>query len=293
MATVIRKEPSRAAKAASQSTLIGELLRGEGRLSDEDVDKVVLFQQERGIRFGEAAIQLGLLAEDDVNRALSRQFSFAYADVGESGLDESLYCAYEPFGVHAEAMRSLRSALSLRWFTEGRKVLAVLEASRGHGCSSVVANLGISFSQAGMRTLIVDADLRAPAQRQLFGMQSSDGLANLLGGRVTMTQAIREVPSFPRLCVLNAGSTVPNPQELLSRPTFATLMKALSSTFDVVLVDCPAALEFADAQLIAARSGACLMVARKNRARLNDLQTTKQRLAPSGAEILGAVILEN
>src|SRR4051812_9499250 len=115
MATVIRKEPLRA-KSAGQPMLIGELLLGAGRLTEEDVTRVVLFQQERGLRFGEAAMELGLLDAADVNHALARQFNFAYADVGTSGLDASLYCAYEPFGVHAEAIRSLRSTLTLRWF---------------------------------------------------------------------------------------------------------------------------------------------------------------------------------
>lgn len=290
MATVIRDE-SATARSSTQPVLIGQILFTAGRLTKDDITRVVHFQQERGIRFGEAAIELGLLEADALQRALAGQFHFNYADVGTSGLDASLYCAYEPFGAHAEAIRSLRSSLTLRWFTEGRKALAVLGARAGAGCSTVAANLAISMSQAGLRTLLVDADLRSPRQSELFGLTLSAGLSNILAGRSTLTQTLAEVPAFSRLCVLSSGAAVPNPQELLSRPSFATLMRALSTSFDAVLVDCPPALACADAQLIAARCAGCLLVATQHRTRIDDLQVTRQRLEPSGALVLGAVVL--
>jgi len=290
MATVIRNEPA-CTPSGTHPALIGQLLCAAGRLTNDDVTRVVLFQQERGLRFGEAAMELGLLDADDLQRALAGQFNFAYADVGTSGLDASLYCAYEPFGAHAEAIRSLRSSLTLRWFTEGRKALAVLGARAGAGCSTVAANLAIALSQAGMRTLLIDADLRAPRQHRLFGLTANDGLSNILAGRSTLAQTLVEVQPFSRLCVLSSGVAVPNPQELLSRPSFATLMRALSTSFDAVLVDCPPGLECADAQLIAARCGGCLLVATQHRTRIDDLQATRQRLEPSGALVLGAVML--
>jgi len=290
MATVIRKEQLEE-RSTVRPSLIGEWLRSAGRLTDEDIGKIVSLQRQRNIRFGEAAIELGLLTEADLHHALSQQFDFAYAEIGTSTLDESLHVAYDPYCAYSEAIRTLRSQLNLRWFATGRTTLAVIEGRSGDGCSRVAANLAIAFSQAGTRTLLVDANLRAPTQCRLFGLNTPDGLSGLLAGRTSLIQAMAEVPAFSRLRVLCAGASVPNPQEMLSRPAFATLLQTLSSSFEVVIVDCPPLLESADAQLIAARCGGCLLVARQDHTRLEDIQKTRQQLEPSGALVLGATLI--
>jgi chain length determinant protein tyrosine kinase EpsG len=289
MATVIKKE-RRERSPPRTDALIGELLQRAGRLTEQDIGKVVVVQQELGLRFGEAALQLGLVKEDDVHRALSRQFDYSYVDVGESNLDHSLYAAYEPFGAQSEALRKLRTQLKLRWFTDRRKTLTIVAARAGEGCSSVAANLAIAFSQTGERTLLVDANLRAPSQHKLFGVPMADGLCNLLGGRGSLSQAIMSVPAFPHLSLLGAGGSVPNPQELLSRLSFAYLMETFPATFDVVIVDSPPALDYGDCQLIAAHAGGCLMATRQHKTRVADIEKVKQQLQASGAVLLGAVI---
>ena len=288
MARVMRKEQA----GVGNSPLIGELLHNAGSLTDEQIDQVVVAQQERGLRFGEAALQLGFVGQEDLRRALSLQFDFAYAREGESTLHSSLYTAYEPFGAQAEALRTLRSQLKLRWFTDKHKVLAVIAARAGAGCSSVAANLAVSFSQTGERTLLIDGNLRAPRQQHLFGLQASEGFTAVLGGRASLGQVVASVPSFPTLSVLLAGAMVPNPQELLSRLTFSYLMETLPASYDIVIVDCPPVLGCADAQLIAAQAGGCLLVTQKHRTRLDDIEQVKEALEPARATLLGAVMLD-
>jgi chain length determinant protein tyrosine kinase EpsG len=288
MVTVI-KESRRERAAPRNEALIGELLLSAGTLTEQDVDRVVTVQQKSGLRFGEVAIELGLLREVDLYRALSRQFDFPYVIAGESSLDPSLYAAYSPFGHEAEAMRTLRSQLKLRWFND-RKTLALVQARAGEGCSNVAANLAISFSQLGEHTLLIDADMRAPSQHRLFGLPAGDGLCNMLNGRSSLANVLTPVPGFPNLSVLCAGATVPNPQELLHRLSFAFTMETLSTSFDVVIVDAPPALEFADAQPIAAGAGAHLFVTRQHATRAADIEAMKERLQPAGSALLGAVM---
>lgn len=290
MAT-IRRQDQQHERPGSRPMLIGELLQSAGILTSEDVCRVIAIQQERGLRFGEAAIALGLLKAEDLNRGLSRQFEYPFVRHGESGLDPSLYVAYAPFSEQAEAMRALRSQLMLRWGTQNSKTLTVAGARRQTGCSRVAANLALSFSQLGERTLLVDANLRAPRQHHLFGLPMTEGLCDLLSGRShSLSQAIIPVPAFPHLSVLVAGAGVPNPQELLSRPGFSYLMQTLPANFDVLIIDAPPVLEFADAQLVAAHAGNCLLVARQHQSRLADIELATERLRSSGATVLGAVM---
>jgi protein-tyrosine kinase len=291
MATVIRKDeiPKRARQ--TRSSPIADWLKSTGRLSAEDVNAITSLQQKRGIWFGEAAIELGLLTVEELNRVLSQQLNSDYLEVGIETLDPALHIAHDPAGAYSEAIRTLRNQLSLRWFSQGHKTLAIVEGRCGEGCSGVAANLAIAFSQTGARTLLVDTNLRKPTQCRLFGIQAPEGLAGVLDGGNSLIHAITEIPAVERLAVLRAGASVPNPQELLSQPTFASLLQNLSSSFDVVLVDCAPLLESADAQLIAARCRGCLIVARQDKTRVEDIQKSKHRLEPSGATLLGVTLI--
>lgn len=290
MATVIHKEQN-LEWARARPGLIGELLQRKGRLSDAQVAMVLAAQRERGLRFGEAAIELGLLQEAEVRRALSQQFDYSVVEYGSSNLNPGLFSAYEPLGAQAEAMRQLRSELKLRWFSEQRRSLCVFEARGGEDSGKLAANLAIAFSQTGDRTLLIDTNLRAPHQRELFGLADDEGLTQILGGRLSLADGLVGVQGFAHLSLLCAGASVPNPQELLSRSTFTDLMEVLPVSFDVVIATAPPLLEYADAQLIAARCGGCLLVTEKNHTRLADIEAAQKRLAPSGAKLVGAVML--
>ncbi len=291
MATVIRKEKN-LDWAPARAGLIGELLRRAGRLNEEQVEMVLARQRERGIRFGEAAVELGLVQEAELRHALAQQFDYSVAEYGSSSLDTALFAAYEPLGASAEALRQLRSELKLRWFSEQRRLLTVLEARGGKASAQLAANLAIAFSQTGERTLLIDTNLRTPRQRELFGLEDDEGLTQILAGRLPLAVGLASVQGFPHLSVLCAGAAVPNPQELLARANFADLMEVLPVSFDVVIATAPPLLEYADAQLIAARCGGCLLVTERDATRVADIEATKARLAPTGAKLVGAVMLE-
>lgn len=271
---------------------IGELLAETARLSEHDVKRVLAYQRKRGLRFGEAARSLGLVTAEDIQQALSRQFSYPYIRRGESGLHPMLVSAYQPFGAGAEAFRMLRSQLMLRWFDKGRKVLAVGAPRAGTGASTLAANLAVSFAQLGERTLLLDANFRNPSQHELFGMSAETGLADVLLGRSSVDKSIVSIAQLNGLAVLCAGPIPPNPHELLSSRAMQYLLELAREIYDVVIIDAPPVLEYADAQMIASRAGGYLLVARRHRTRLGDVAAVQERLRPSGATMLGAVVNE-
>jgi chain length determinant protein tyrosine kinase EpsG len=270
---------------------MGRLLLDAGKLTAIDVNRVAVAQREKNLSFGEAAARLGLVSKEDVARALAQQFRYPYVTDKSSYLDPTLVAAYRPFGTTAEALRELRSQLQLRWFDQNRRPLAIVSPRKRSGCSRLAANLAIVFSQLGERTLLIDANFRRASQQTLFGVQQGVGLSDFLAGRCSLGDAFTTVPPFEDLKLLCAGTQPPNPQELLGQGTFQYLLEIAPANFDVVIIDTPPILEFADAQMIAAAAGGCLLTARRHQTRLADVERAKERFEPARAVLVGTTIL--
>jgi len=270
---------------------MGALLVDAGKLTLEGAERALRMQKDLGIRFGEAAVRLGLVSEDDVQEALARQFAYPYLPKGQANLSPRLVAAYEPFSPQVESLRAIRSQLMLRWFARGHRALAVLGADPDDGAALFAANLAVVFSQLGEQTLLVDANLRAPRQHDVFGLRARQGLSDLLAGRADLDVVLR-VGGFVDLSVLPAGTLPPNPQELLSRDTFRTLDASLASRYDVVLYDLAPFGAGADALAVAARAGGVLLAVRKDHTRVAQLARMSEQLAEAGAEVVGAVVME-
>ena len=278
-------------KESNYNKKVGRLLLDAGKLKLADIELIEHCQREQGLRFGEAAVKLGMVAEADILQMIAQQFDYPYLQPGEGGFSPDLVAAYQPFSPQVEAIRSLRSQLTLRWFNEERKQLALVGSGPGVGCSLLAANLAIVFSQLGQRTVLVDANLRNPRQHQLFDLSTSIGLSELLVGRADRG-AICKIPSFVDLSVLSAGTLPPNPQELLGRPAFRLLMRDLAKNYDITLLDTSGDLLYADTQNIVAETGAALMVMHKHHSRVSDALALQSQLANAKAQIVGAVINE-
>lgn len=269
---------------------IGAVLVAAGRLKREDVERIVREQLEQGLRFGDAAIQLGLLTNADIEFALSRQFNSPYLLPGESKVSEKLISAYLSYGPELEALRALRSQLMLRWFDDtDRNALALVSGERREGRSFIAANLAVLFSLLGKRTLLIDADMRNPCQHILFGLDNRAGLSAVLSGRGGF-ETIQHISGLLDLSVLPAGVLPPNPVELLAQSLFAQLLKELRPEFDIILFDSPAATECTDAQSIAEKAGAALIVARKNVTRMWRVRGVSNTVTQASATIVGTVL---
>lgn len=282
------------AQLANESTrAIGAILVDAGRLNLADAESILRLQREKGMRFGDAAKELKLLSEEDVQFALARQFAYPYLLQGESPVLEEVVAAYEPFTPAVEALRGLRSQLMMRWFdTEvERHTLAIVSPESKEGRSWLAANLAVVFSQLGERTLLIDANLRRPRQHRLFGLENKSGLSAVLSGRGG-PEVIERVSTLRDLSVMPAGAIPPNPSELLSRPMFSKLLAHLAKEFDVILLDTPAGYGSADAQLISVRAGGALLVARKNYSRASRLQSLSDAVVQAGSVLVGSVVNE-
>ena len=275
----------------AQHDTIGAILVDAGRLRPKDAERILKLQGRKGITFGEAARKLRILSEGDIQYALARQFNYPYLMPDKSRLSNELVAAFTPVTQAVENLRAIRNQLMLRWFgvSSDNRAIAVVSPDRGDGRSWVAANLAVMFSQLGERTLLVDGDLRQPRQHRLFGISNKVGLTTLLAGRST-EGTIQNISELPELSVLPAGTEAPNPQELLTRSAFELFLADMRSKYNIILFDTPAASEYADAQMLAVRAGAALVVAYDRRSRIAQLERMTDDMREAGARIVGGLI---
>jgi chain length determinant protein tyrosine kinase EpsG len=272
---------------------IGDILRSAHNLTAEQVQSILQYQQKKKVRFGEAAVALGILKRDEVIWALSQQFNYPYVPKGATDLAPDLVAASAPFSEESEFFRDIRSQLISNIFTgDIPNTLAVTSADIGDGKSYFAGNLAVAFAQLGVRTLLIDADMRTPVQQEMFRVDNSTGLSSMLSGR-TERHGLRACPALPSLYILPVGVTPPNPIELLERPLFGLLLKELSSKFDYVVIDTPAMAHGADGLIVASRAGATMTIVRQGETRKPDLDRLVTRIEASPTRFVGVVVNEH
>jgi len=284
------KIPSIAANESSEFK-IGILLIKSGKITATDARDVVALSNQKGLRFGDAAIELGLVTQADVNEVLAKQFDYTFLS-NNSHLSTHLISVNLPNSPEAEYIRGLRTQLSLGWFKDSNKEMSISSIDSGSGNSRFVANLAVAFSQLGKKTLLIDANLRNPSQHMIFDLGSQQrGLSDMLIGR-TGLEAICNITAINKLSLVPAGAIPPNPLELVSGSVFKELLRFLHELFDVILIDTPAFDVGADAQAIAAAASGVLLVARKNVTRTSTMATTAKMLSNNGTQVVGSIITD-
>jgi receptor protein-tyrosine kinase len=181
-----------------------------------------------------------------------------------------------------ENFRSLRTNIQL---TTGSDSIALQITSAGpsQGKSTITANLGIAFADLGVSTAIVDADLRRPAQGQIFELNAKNGSWTTPGGKSSWKTR------FSDLAVLPATSSQVDPTEVL-QVRFPSLLESLRGTYDLILVDSPPVLPVSDARVTAGWMDGVVIVLAAGEERPAGLTETIKRLGMANAKVTGWVI---
>ena len=271
---------------------IGEILVDLKKLQSDEVEWILGYQRDKGLYFGDAAIQLALLKPDDIFQALARQFGYPYVQSDET-FSDGLVTAHDPLGEQAEIFRSIRSQLLMRWLGPKQKSLAVVSPEHNEGRSYIAANLAVVFSQMGRSTLLIDADLRSPKQHIIFDFPCRTGLSTMLTGRIIkedLERVANPIPYFRNLSVLAGGAVPPNSVELFSRGTFSLMLEELKKYFDVIIIDTPPAKHHSDLLPIASAAGSALIVVRRHYSILADTKNLDSSLKDANVNVVGSVL---
>jgi chain length determinant protein tyrosine kinase EpsG len=276
---------------APEAQRLGEWLCNDGVIDLSRVDEINAYGAANNIRFGEAALQLGHITRDDLERALAAQFDDT--SLPGTGIDEALIVYHDRASAGADEVRSLRNTLALRWFKhpQGARTLAVM-CPTGHEDGAVVAgNLAIAFAQVGFRTLLIDGNMREPKLHQLFRIEDRSGLAAYLAGRPEEA-AFFQIDSIPNLTVIPVGGIPPNPQELLLRGLLHDLLRRAEQQWEVILVSTPPADLASDYLLIGAETMGGLIVAESGQTRARDAAAMVRQCQEFGIRLVGAATVQ-
>lgn len=177
---------------------------------------------------------------------------------------------------------------------QGRRGLAICAAASGAGVSFVTASLALTLSAGGLRTLVVDANLRDPSLVYLIPPVEPPawGLLQLLEGGVDDPVAIVEPDLAPNLAAIYAGGSGSSVQDLFDTDRFERVMQYAFRTYDLTLIDTPPANRCAETRRIAAVAGYAAIVARRDVTMADDLKTLIADLRLDRTEVIGSIFNE-
>ena len=187
-----------------------------------------------------------------------------------------------------ESYKSARSNIMFSLSAEDQKVFAVTSYAKGEGKSTVSANLAISFSKMERRVLLIDCDLRRPNLHNIFKVENTVGLSNVIGKMADFEDAVKH-NVIPNLDILPSGTIPPNPSELLCSPGFEKLVKGLIDEYDYIIFDTPPIGVVADALLLKDRVAGYVVVLRERSTTHGDIQKMLESIKLADTKILGFI----
>lgn len=285
-------DPAGAANQGGSGERLGALLVAGGVITALQAEQIARAQRASAARFGDTAVALGFASQAAVDTALASQFNFAVTAPGASRLDPSLIAARGQRDRGSELIRSLRTNLSHvleDWPGDVLPAITVASLTGAVGRRLIASNLAIASAQAGVRTLLIDADMRHPALHRLFSTPDQAGLSTFLAGRQARPE-IHRIDAIPGLSFHPAGPVPPNPAELLAKLDAALPVLRAMTGADVVLINAPPLDSAEDLYIIAAAAPAVLFVARRHFTRARALLAAASRLRMAGGTIVGSVL---
>ncbi|MBI4236041.1 MAG: polysaccharide biosynthesis tyrosine autokinase [Chloroflexi bacterium] len=200
-----------------------------------------------------------------------------------------LWIRARPSSGYAEALRHIRSSLQFVTVSHPTKVLLVTSPGPSEGKSTVAANLAMALAEGGLRTVLVDLDLRRPSGHRFFGLDNSQGVTTYLARPELTPEAVLRESGAERLKIVTSGPIPPNPSELLSTPRMESLLRQLMSLSDIVVLDTPPLLVVADAALLAPRVDSALLVTEAPRTRMDSVRLALEGLRKANVPVFTVV----
>jgi capsular exopolysaccharide synthesis family protein len=188
-----------------------------------------------------------------------------------------------------EAYRVLRTNLQFCGFDKKIRTIAVTSCNPGEGKTTTSINLAISLAKSGMKTLLIDADLRKPMLAKHLGSENKRGLTNLISGVASLEEVINRT-NIENFYFISCGAKPPNPAELVGSARFSEFMQTVSEQFDMVIFDTPPLGSVIDCALIARQTDGTLLVIESNAVEYPSARRVKEQLEKVNARILGVVL---
>jgi len=228
---------------------------------------------------------------EDVESFLGCRFLGYVAHIeAKSPVERDVLSSMQPTSAVAEMFRSLRATIQLSPDGGRARSISVTSTLSGEGKSLVASNLAIVMAQAGLRVLLVDADLRRPSIHQAFDKPNKVGLSSWLLGQVDSAEAIVQKSPIANLDLVCSGPIPKNPSELLASARLSRTLEWGLEKYDRILMDCPPVSAVSDPLIVGSRCDGVLIVTRFNKIRREHVRRVVQKLTNAGTRLLGVCI---
>ncbi|EMF8384237.1 polysaccharide biosynthesis tyrosine autokinase [Klebsiella quasipneumoniae subsp. similipneumoniae] len=194
-----------------------------------------------------------------------------------------------PADLAIEAIRGLRTSLHFAMLEARNNVLMISGASPNAGKTFVSSNLAAVISQTGKKVLFIDTDMRKGYTHRLFNENNTNGLSDILSGKVEINRALKNVASGG-FDFISRGMAPPNPAELLMHRRFGELLNWASENYDIVVLDTPPILAVTDAAIIGNYVGTTLLVARFELNTAKEIEVSVKRFEQAGVTVKGCIL---
>ena len=230
-------------------------------------------------------------SQDDIETYLRLPFLGYIPNIKtNSVLERDLQAHLHPQSNAAEGFRTLRAAIALAPKSDKYRLLALTSTIPAEGKSLLASNLAIVVAQTGLKTLLVDADLRRPSVHKVFRLQSPLGLSSFLTESVSQVEEFIHPTEVPHLDVVCCGAVPSSPSELAGSTRMRQFLEEVRRRYDRVILDCPPVSAVSDPLIIAALSDGVVFVTKFNKIRRDHARKTIQRIHDAGIHILGVVL---
>lgn len=238
--------------------------------------------------------RLGLISERELKHLVTAQFEYPPLRQGTGGYSPELVAAFNPYSAKGRSLRYLAARILLEAYTREGLCFSVAGAHTGCGATYIAANLGVVFSELGLRTLIIDANLKRPRLHAVFNWPQDGGLATMIAGNASPSSYVAPLGQFRDLSFLPAGRRAARESGRLGNGVLANTLAALRQAYDIIICDAPSASSGYDGcELVAGMCGNTVTVFRKHRTGVSRARHLLATLDAVGTKQIGSVLCEH
>lgn len=244
-----------------------------------------------GLAFFVNYLDDSIKSQDDVETYLRLSFLGYIPNIKtNSVVERDLQSHLHPQSNAAEGFRTIRATISLTHKSDKFRILSITSTIPSEGKSLVASNLAIVTAQTGLKTLLIDSDLRRPSVHKAYQLHSPVGLSAYLTEEVDNLDRIVHKTEVPNLDVICCGSVPTTPSELIGSKRMMDFLAVVRSKYDRIILDCPPISAVSDPLIIAAMSDGVVFVTKFNKIRREHARKSVQRIQNAGIHIVGVVL---
>jgi tyrosine-protein kinase Etk/Wzc len=193
-----------------------------------------------------------------------------------------------PRSAESEAYRSMRTNIQFANLEKTIQTVILTSATPGEGKTTTTGNLAVTLANSGLKTLLVDCDIRKPMVHNFFGLSRESGLSDILIHRANWREMVLS-SGVENLDIVTAGSIPPNPSELLGSESMTRFLDQVKAEYQMVLLDVPPILVVTDAVLLGPKVDGLFLIVRANHAPMDLVQRALTQLNTVHLKPIGAI----